>query len=88
MQNLKEIWEDYKPWLIGVPLVIVVLYVSGGIYRVSTGGDFFPKESVDDREARLLRCREVANTTPTFSQRMDGEDAGVCSGFSDTDISY
>lgn len=85
-ESLNEVWKEYKYWIIGVPLAAILLFVGGGIYRVSTGGEFFPKESATEKQSRLERCAEVYNTNPTFAQRIDGEDAGVCKGFSQEEI--
>lgn len=64
----------------------ILLFVGGGFYRVSTGGEFIPKESASEKQSRLERCAEVYNTNPTFSQRLDGEDAAVCKGFTQEEI--
>ena len=83
---MKEIWQEYKLWIIGVPLAAILLFVGGGVYRVSTGGEFIPKENPTDRAKRLSLCREYYKTTPTVSQQLDGDGAGVCSGFTTEEI--
>jgi hypothetical protein len=88
LESLKELWQDGKYWIIGVPAVIILIFVSGGIFRVATGGEFIPKntETAEQRESRLYRCAEVYNTTPTHSQQIDGDDRGVCKGFTEQEI--
>jgi len=87
-ESLKEIWQEGKYWFIGIPVAIAVLVIGGGIFRVATGGDFIPdnSETTEQRQSRLYRCAEVYGTNPTYSQQIDGDDRGVCKGFTEQEI--
>jgi hypothetical protein len=80
-----EIQENWKT-IVAVISVFLVLFIGGGLWRVSQGEPWFKQESIEEREDRLNRCREVYNTTPSAWQAMSGEDAGVCSGFTEAEI--
>lgn len=87
-ESIKEIWQEGKHWIIGVPAVIALLVIGGGIFRVTTGDEFLPDntETAEQRESRLYRCAEAYGTNPTYSQQIDGDDKGVCKGFTEQEI--
>lgn len=87
-ESLKEIWQEGKYWIIGVLTVIAILVIGGGIFRLATGGDIVPNnnETAEQRESRLYRCAEVYGSNPTYSQQIDGDDRGVCKGFTEQEI--
>lgn len=69
---------------ISVVLILLALIAGALLYKWSTGTP--SNETAEERESRLHRCAEVYGTTPTFSERLEGDDHGVCSGFSEEEI--
>lgn len=80
MKSIRDLFENNTGTLYVAGMLIFALSVA-----------FLPKylptnETSTEREARFDRCLEVHGTTITHQARMEGEDAGICSGFSDEEI--
>ncbi len=84
---MKEMWNDYRTHILVTVCALTTIVLGGGIYRVSTGAPFWgAQESKEEKQTRLIRCAEVSGSTPTLSEQNDGENRGVCSGFSKDEI--
>lgn len=84
--DMQSIWDEFKWWIVGVPAAVTIVILIGGVWRVTHGRPFLYRESSQHRQNRLMRCAEVYGTMPTGQQRLSGDDAGVCSGFEQSEI--
>ena len=84
-ERINNINEEWLTWII-IPAILVLIGTAGVVWRVTHNQAAFPKESSAERSSRLMRCLEVSGTTPTNQQILSGDEAGVCSGFSNQQI--
>jgi hypothetical protein len=86
MDDIKEMWQEYKWWVIGVPVALLAIYLSGGIYRVATGKSWTSHETSEQRASRLKDCAQVYDDNPTPVQQLDSTATGVCRGFTESEV--